>query len=152
MSPFAVFECLPYAERSPFSAVSAEVTIAGPKEVEGNRALIRRLGDNGMKRISSFRRHYSRPWGDCGQCTPFSEKSLERMYSFLAVMPAMDKTPSVFLSDDGNLELCWRDPKGELVSLEFGGSEIEYFIEGLQEEGRVPYEQNHLIVKKLLCL
>ena len=49
-----------------------------------------------------------------------------------------DAKPSVFLTDQGCIELCWEDESGKAVQLEFRPGEIEFYVESQNSEGTVP--------------
>lgn len=49
-----------------------------------------------------------------------------------------DANPSVFLSDDGELQLAWNDTDGKAVQLLFGPNSIEVFHEARMREESLP--------------
>jgi hypothetical protein len=49
-----------------------------------------------------------------------------------------DTKPSVFLTDQGCIELCWEDASGKAAQIEFRSAEIEFYIESQNSEGSVP--------------
>ena len=100
--------------------------------------LLGRLGFQGWVRLHHFRHYYSAGWGD-GSGKPLSPRALEMFYRFLefAVFTGATK-PSVFLTDQGCIELCWEDGSGKAVQLEFRPTEIEFYIESQNSEGSVP--------------
>jgi hypothetical protein len=57
--------------------------------------------------------------------------------------------PSVFLTDDGCIELCWEDASGKGVQLEFRPTEIEFYIESQNSEGTVPHSAVTELARRL---
>jgi hypothetical protein len=106
-------------------------------EVDREELLIRKLGAKGWGRLHHFRNYYSTGWGD-GHGRPLSPRSLEAFYRFLEAAHFSDaQRPSLFLTDEGHLELCWEDLNGKAVQVEFTPSGAEYFVEATGAEGDV---------------
>jgi hypothetical protein len=110
-----------------------------PDDADREELLLRKLGARGWGRLHHFRNYYSSGWGD-GSGRPLSPRSMEAFYRFLEVaqFPA-GKSPSVFLTDQGRLELCWEDATGKAVQVEFTPAGAEYFIEATGEEGEIEH-------------
>ena len=68
-----------------------------------------------------------------------SPRALDAFLRFLeeATFPAAKNTPSVFLTDRGGIELCWEDPNGKSVQVEFTGTGAEFYDAATDEEGTV---------------
>src|SRR6267143_4885583 len=97
-----------------------------PDEAEREEIVLAKLGNRGWGRLHHFRHYYSAGWGDrCGK--PLSPRALETFYRFLeqAQFPS-NCTPSLFLTDNGTLELCWEDNFGKSVHFEFTPNGIEF--------------------------
>lgn len=106
-------------------------------EVDRERIAFRKLGPNGWHRLKLFRDHYSGSWGMSGK-KPFSPKSHDALVQFLCSMDfPKEKFPSVFLTDEGHLELIWENVKGEEIQVEFGSTESEYYNVEKQDGGTV---------------
>jgi len=103
-----------------------------------SKTVIEAIGVNGWKRLHHFRHYYSAGWGD-GSGKPLSPRALEMFYRFLEFADFTgDTKPSVFLTDQGCIELCWEDASGKAVQIEFLPAEIEFYIESQDSEGSVP--------------
>jgi hypothetical protein len=120
-----------------------------PDEADREELVIRKLGAKGWGRLHHFRNYYSTGWGD-GRGRPLSPRSLEAFYRFMevAAFPG-GKFPSLFLTDDGNLELCWEDANGKALQVEFTPSGAEYFIEATGEEAKASHTELSEIAAKL---
>ncbi|MDZ4816788.1 MAG: hypothetical protein SGI71_11030 [Verrucomicrobiota bacterium] len=106
-----------------------------PGEIDRDGLAITKLGARGWGRLHHFRNYYNAGWGE-GQGKPVSPKAVEAFYQFLALIefPANIK-PSIFLTDQGSLELCWENESGNDIQLEFSSTGIEYYIESNEQEG-----------------
>jgi hypothetical protein len=108
-------------------------------DVAVEQALLTKLGARGWGRVHHFRNHYRQPWGEHG-AGPVSPQALESLGRFvqLASFPS-GRTPSVFLTDSGGLELCWEDASGAARQVEFKADAIDYFLAAVNEEGSVAH-------------
>ena len=113
------------------------------------KLLLSKLGPKGWGRLHHFRHYYSAGWGD-GSGRPLSPRALEAFYRFLesARFPE-DSMPSVFLTDDGCIEVCWEDPEGKAVQVEFRPTEIELYLEAKQLEEFVPANEAKELARRL---
>lgn len=143
------FSPLSYHSEFRPSAPVVEVRAVDPGQFEQYEVLIDKLGRHGWGRVMYFEKHYSRPWGQRAECSPFSKESLRRLYSFVEKMPNLEPLPSVFLTDSGNLELGWKNELGQVVSIEFTPSHMEYYIEKFNEEESLSYEDAKTLLDKL---
>jgi hypothetical protein len=84
-----------------------------------------------------------------GQGKTLQSASLRSMELFLAQYHSFPERCSLFLSEQGNLELVWRSEKNETTSLEFYEDHIEYYLETLDEEGKVAIRDLSTLVQKL---
>jgi hypothetical protein len=109
--------------------------ISQPGESTRDDLLLSKLGVRGWGRLHYFRNSFSGSWGD-GRERPLSPRAVEVFSSFLesADLPPACRL-SIFLTDDGNLELAWRDDSGRAVQLEFGPRQSEVYVEseGVEE-------------------
>lgn len=117
-------------------AVLLGVRPAAPNEGAREELLLTKLGPKAWGRLHHFRHYYSAGWSD-GAGKPLSPRALEALYRFLesATLP---KAASVFLTDEGWIELCWDDPSGKAIQVEFRSNEIEYYVEADESEGTIP--------------
>jgi len=122
---------------------------AAPSEGEREELLLSKLGTKGWGRLHHFRYYYLAGWGD-GSGKPLSPRGLETFYRFLetARFPAGSK-PSVFLTDEGNLELCWEDHDGKAVEVEFRPTDIEFYVEAQELENTVPASEAKALASRL---
>ncbi|MGB8341598.1 MAG: hypothetical protein WCE51_08410 [Chthoniobacterales bacterium] len=119
-------------------AVLLGVRPAASSEGERDELLLTKLGPKGWGRLHHFRHYYSAGWGD-GSGKPLSPRALESFYRFLE-SAALPQTASLFLTDEGWIELCWEDPAGKAIQVEFRSNEIEYYVEADESEGTIPSE------------
>ncbi|OGV81069.1 MAG: hypothetical protein A3K19_17395 [Lentisphaerae bacterium RIFOXYB12_FULL_65_16] len=107
-----------------------------------------RLGAKVWGRIEYFRRFYSQTWGDRGQGKPMSPRSVQGLCRFLEVagdcFSDLVRNPSLFLTDEGFLELVWEDQDGKSVQLVFKPTALEYYLERQQVEDRTAYQPESL--------
>ena len=130
-------------------AVLLEVRPAPPSEAEREELLFSKLGPKGWVRLHHFRHYYSAGWGD-GAGKPLSPRALEMFYRFLEFANFTgDTKPSVFLTDQGCIELCWEDASGKEVQIEFRPNEIEFYIESENSEGTVPSSAVRELARRL---
>lgn len=98
----------------------------------------RELGARGAERLRDFRNLHSEPWGEEGKGKPVSPQVLEGFYRFLENIEfsTEGKRPSLFLTDEGHLELFWEDAQGGAIQVEFGPCSSEIYVEktGVEEE------------------
>jgi hypothetical protein len=60
-----------------------------------------------------------------------------------------DVTPSIFLTNDGGIELCWEDVAGKAVQVEFRPGGIEYFLAASGEEAEIEYVELPDLARRL---
>src|SRR5260221_3712127 len=120
---------------------------AQPDEAEREELVLAKLGTPGWGRLHHFRNYYSAGWGE-GAGKPLSPRALEKFYRFIeqANFPAGTQ-PSLFLTDNGTLELCWEDEFGKSVQLEFTPNGIAFFQESSQLEGLISQDEAVKIAK-----
>ena len=110
-------------------STDAGVHSALPDEAKRDDLVLSKLGAKAWGRLHEFRNHYMhmRGWGE-GQGEPLSPRSLEGFYCFLeeAQFPE-ERKPSLFLTDQGFLELCWEDASGKAMHAEFTSGELIFF-------------------------
>lgn len=107
------------------------------------------LGHAGLERLNKFR-EYRDGW-DLGKGRELSQKSLSTMEYFVNQFYSFHVTPSVFMSNEGNLLLGWEDTAGKRIELEFYPNAIGYYIETLDEEEEIVLDttQIEILVQKL---
>src|SRR5436190_9943071 len=75
--------------------------------------LFSKLGHTGWGRLHHFHRYYSAGWGD-GSGKPLSPRAMETLSRFLETAEFPHNVrPSVFLTREGFIELCWEDAAGK---------------------------------------
>ncbi len=118
------------------SASGLSVRRAAPDEWAREELLLRKLGPKGWGRVYHFRNYYGSGWGEKGRV--LSPRALDAFFRFVegANFPAA-ATPSVFLTDRGGIEICWEDPDGKSVQVEFTGTGAEFYKAATDEEGVV---------------
>jgi len=82
-----------------------------------------------------------------------SPRALDAFFRFLeaATFPADRVRPSVFLTDRGGIELCWEDPNGKSVQVEFTGTAAEFYKAATDEEGAVALDGLAQLAQRLLA-
>jgi hypothetical protein len=122
---------------------------AAPSESEREELLLSKLGAKGWGRLHRFRHYHSAGWGD-GSGSPLSPRSLETFYRFLEAItfPANAK-PSVFLTDEGFIELCWNNELSKSVQVEFRPTEIDFYVEADEVEETVLATEATQLAKRL---
>lgn len=119
-------------------AYSDRVRTSEPGESNHDDLLLEKLGEKGWGRLHYFRNEFSGPWGD-GEGRPFSPKSQEAFFNFLRIVGNLKaENPSLFLTDDGHLEICWEDASGNSIQFEFGPRETEVYLESSETELTFP--------------
>ncbi len=98
-------------------------------EFHREELLMEKLGTRGWGRLLYFQRCYSQGWGENGKGQPLSPRSVEALFRFLEALPTSENKPSVFLTDEGNVELGWENSADAAVQVEFTPDGAEYFIE-----------------------
>lgn len=120
-----------------------------PSEGERDELLLSKLGSKGWGRLHHFRQYYSAGWGN-GSGRPLSPRALETFYRFLKVVTFPQTTkPSLFLTDEGWIELCWEDSEGKAIQLEFRSTEIEFYLEAQETEASVPSSEAKELATRL---
>lgn len=99
--------------------------------------LIKKLGDRGWGRMLLFSKYYTPDWGEGNrQVSPRAQAALLRFLEHVIFRDGAD--PSVFLSNDGELQVAWNDTSGKAVQLLFGPNTIEVFHEAKLREESLP--------------
>ena len=122
-------------------AIPAAFHTAEPSEAAREEMVLKKLGLKCWGRLHHFRHYYAQGWGE-GAGKPLSPRALEAFYRFLKTADfSSGRKPSLFLTDDGNLELCWEDSGGKAVQVEFTPAGAEFFIEAQDREGMLPHSE-----------
>lgn len=90
------------------------------------------LGSNSYERFKRFL-EYSDGWGG-GFGKKLSTQSVAALQNFLSDGQSLCAEPSIFLRQDGNLQLAWEDAEGNAVELDFLPSGITFFHEKSDKE------------------
>jgi hypothetical protein len=111
-----------------------------PLSVHEEDLLIQKLGARGWVRMLQFTQFYGPGWG--GGNKQLSPKGRMAFLAFLRTVELRDgANPSVFLTDDGELEMAWEDRAGKPVQLVFGPQGVLVYVEATAREELVPYLQ-----------
>lgn len=99
--------------------------------------LIKKLGDRGWGRMLLFTKYYTPGWGEGNkQVSPRGQATFMRFLKLVTFREGAD--PSVFLSNDGELQVAWNDMEGKAVQLLFGPNTIEVFHEAAHRDEPLP--------------
>src|SRR5438045_1455889 len=105
----------------------------------------------GWGRLHHFHLYYSAGWGD-GSGRPLSPRAMETLSRFLESVEFPDNVrPSVFLTREGFIELCWEDATGKAVQAEFRSNDIEFYIESQGIEETVPSGRVREVAERLMA-
>ena len=131
------------------SASPSTVCKAEPVGWARQELLLRKLGPKGWVRVSLFRNYFASGWGENGLV--LSPKALEAFFRFVeaATFPVGNRSPSVFLTDRGGIELCWEDLNGNAVQVEFTGAGVEYYQAATDQEGAESFDGLTELSKRL---
>jgi len=97
-----------------------------------------KLDENSKERLEIFK-----------NSPKFSENSLVTLGEFLFKIDELPIPHSLFLSDDGNLVLSWRDNLRGIIELEFLDQKIFYYIETLKLEDYSPIIEVLSLINKV---
>ena len=119
-------------------SIPSRVVAFEPGQSEREQLILDKMGTNGWGRWQYFRKVFSGGWGNNGQ-KPLSPRSQDMFFLALEriVFPE-GVIPSLFLTDDGFLELAWRDKNGKAIQIEFGSTESEIYVEETETEITFP--------------
>lgn len=122
------------------SAQATTVRRAAPDGWAREELLLRKLGPNGWGRVYQFRNYYASGWGENGNI--LSPRAFDAFSRFVedADFPTGNRSPSVFLTDRGGIELSWEDRDGNSVQVEFTGAGVEFYKAVTDEEGVVAFD------------
>lgn len=117
-------------------------------QTDEESVLLEKLGTRGWGRIHYFRSHFDAGWGENGTGKAVSPKAYEAFSRFVQAATFPEGTvPSVFLTDEGGIELCWEDKGAKPIQIEFQRNGAEYFVGATQSEGFVGYDEIDHIAK-----
>ncbi len=133
------------------SAAVLSVRRAAPDGWAREELLLRKLGPKGWGRVYHFQNYYESGWGEKGRV--LSPRALDAFFRFVeeADFPAGKSSPSVFLTDRGGIELCWEDPNGKSVQVEFTGTGAQFYKAATDEEGLVAFDGLAQLSRRLLA-
>jgi hypothetical protein len=130
-------------------AALANIHRSAPDEWAREDLLLLKLGARGWGRVHHFRNYYASGWGEQGG-KPLSPNALSAFFKFLESITFPASTaPSVFLTDQGGIELCWEDESGKSVQVEFTRAGAEFFRESTGDEGTVPHSATSTLCRQL---
>ncbi len=130
--------------------MSASIFRAQPDEGMREEVLLKKLGAKGWGRMHQFRHFYEGGWGETSN-RALSPKALDAFHRFLETVefPPLVKPPSVFLTDNGGLELCWEDANGKAIQVEFTPTGVEYYRAATEDEETVSFGEIGRVAREL---
>jgi hypothetical protein len=121
---------------------------ASTLDSEAEELLFKKLGARGWGRLLNFSRYYSFGWGEGNRA--LSPKGQDVFLRFLKeVHFRAGASPSIFLTDEGSLELVWQDENNQAIQIEFGSFGIEVYHEARGREERVGFNEYSILAKEL---
>ena len=122
------------------SASASTARLAPWEESAREDLLLRKLGPKGWGCVYHFLKYYEEGWGEKKRV--LSPKAVEAFFRFVekAEFPANIRSPSVFLTDLGGLELCWEDLEGKAIQVEFTGTGAEFYLAATEEEAVMKFD------------
>jgi hypothetical protein len=110
------------------------------------------LGHKGMQRLYSFAAEYQDGWGD-GSGKALNPEAYKALFIFMRYAPInVSSRPSIFMSEDGGLELAWDDANNNDVRVEFGPSRVAYWFSGTGNEGSVEISETQTLAENFESL
>jgi hypothetical protein len=111
--------------------------------------MIKKLGSHSWDRLSTFRYDYFAGWGE-GSGKPLSPRAVEALYRFVetATFSRANK-PSLFLTNEGTLELCWEDQAGRAIDTEFTPAGVRYTVDARGLQGFASFAEINDIATQL---
>ncbi len=95
--------------------------------------LLTKLGPRAWGRMLLFTKYYTAGWGEGNkQVSPRGQAIFLRFLEHVTFRDEAD--PSIFLTDEGELELAWSDTNGRAVQLVFGPNGVEVYHEAARRE------------------
>lgn len=108
--------------------------------VDDQDLISQKLGSRGYGRMLAFTQFYTTGWGEGNK--QVSPKGLSAFLRFLKQVTFREGAdPSVFLSNDGELQVAWNDQDGQAIQLLFGPKSIEVFHEAKRRDESVAVEE-----------
>lgn len=118
------------------------------EQTDEEGVLLEKLGARGWGRIHYFRNYFHEGWGESGQGRAVSPRAYEAFVRFVQVARFPEGAiPSVFLTDEGGIELSWEDSLKKPVQIEFQRNGAEFFLGATQAEGFIGYDELTQIAK-----
>jgi hypothetical protein len=116
-----------------------------------NYYLTRLIRENGIKRLNIFQ-NTKEGW-DNGKGKSLNRASLQTLDSFaFSFSNVRLENVSLFMTGKGYLSILLRDINKKVVELEFHEDGIEYFIEGIGEEGEVDSQHIDELAERIKLL
>lgn len=129
---------------------SSRLTTFEPGDAANEQLILEKLGTIGWGRLQYFRTCFSAGWGE-GNKNPLSPRSLEMFGKALRIIQFPENVkPSIFLTDDGFLELAWRDSRGNAIQFEFRSRDFEIYIEARGVEAIFPNDELENVIRSNL--
>ena len=149
MPTLALTPCYRLVEGLLVSVASEAIQPAAPEEADREELLFAKLGGRGWRRVRDFRYHYDQGWGEASR-PALSPKALDAFFRFLGKVTFPPRVvPSVFLTDEGGLELAWEDSAGHPVQVEFHSQGVGYYQAASNDEGEVHFRELGNLARRL---
>jgi hypothetical protein len=105
------------------------------------------LGQKGMERLYSFATDYQDGWGD-GSGRALNADAYKALFVFMKNAPInISSRPSIFLTEEGGLEVAWDDAEGNDVRVEFTPIGVEYYFAKTGRQGCVKLDQVQILAE-----
>lgn len=129
-------------------AVRPRVRSFEPGQAAREQLILNKLGINGWGRWQYFRSCFSDGWGEAEQ-RPLSPRSQEMFFEALNLLRIPEGVrASVFLTDEGHMELAWKDAEGRAAQIEFGPREFEVYNEATGADATFTYDLLPGVIEK----
>ncbi len=117
---------------------SSQVKTFTSGEGAAEQLVMEKLGVHGWGRWQYFRNSFSQKWGN-EDTVPLQPRSQTTFLSALKLLEFPEgKPPSLFLTNEGTLELAWEDASGSPIQIEFGTNQTELYFESRGIEQSIP--------------
>ena len=119
---------------------------------QAHKTLISKIGENAAERFSNMTEYHDNWGGNNEKC--LSPYSVRTMCMFLDAVDKFDTVPSIFLTNEGTLQLGWEDADGNEIEIDFLPDLIYYYVPryfayGHDLQGRISPEESDILIHNL---